>query len=77
MPMAWTPLLALPAGWGLGHGIAVPIDRSSNMLPAITILMTMAVLVVVAVVPWATQAVRLKVTQGLAVADLLPMLGLA
>jgi hypothetical protein len=47
------------------------------MLPAITILMTLAVLVVVAVVPWATQAVRLKVMQGLAIAGLLLMLGLA
>ena len=47
------------------------------MLPAITILMTMAVLVVVALVPWATHAVRLKVMQGLAAAGLLLMLGLA
>ena len=47
------------------------------MLLAITFLMTMAVLVVVAVVPWATHAVRLKVMQGLAVAGLLLMLGLA
>jgi hypothetical protein len=77
MPMAWTLLLALPAGWGLGLGIAALIDRSSNMLPAITILMTLAVLVVVAVMPWATQAVRLKVMQGLAIAGLLLMLSLA
>ncbi len=77
MPMVWTPLLALPAGWGLGLGIAVLIDRSSTMLPAIIILMTLSVLVVVAMVPWATHAVRLKVMQGLAVAGLLLMLGLA
>lgn len=47
------------------------------MLLAITFLMPMAVLVVVAVVPWATHAVRLKVMQGLAAAGLLLMLGLA
>ena len=47
------------------------------MLPAITILMTMAELAVVAVVSWATHAVRLKVMQGLALAGVLLMLGLA
>jgi hypothetical protein len=61
----------------LGLGIAVLIDRSSTMLPAITILMTMAELAVVAVVPWATHPVRLKVMQGLALAGVLLMLGLA
>jgi hypothetical protein len=61
----------------VGLGIAVLIDRSSTMLPAITIFMTMAELAVVAVVPWATHAVRLKVMQGLALAGVLLMLGQA
>lgn len=47
------------------------------MLPAITILMSMAELAVVAVVPWATHPVRLKVMQGMALAGVLLMLGLA
>ena len=47
------------------------------MLLAITFLMTMAVLVVVAEVLRATYAVRLKVMQALAGAGVLLMIGLA
>ena len=61
----------------LGLGSTVLIDRSSTILPAITVRKTLAVLVVVAEVPWATHAVRLKVMQGLAGAGVLLMLGLA
>ena len=77
MPVVWSLLLALPASWGLGLAGAMLIDRSSSMLPAMTILAVLAILVLLSVSPWAAPTVRLRLMQGLAVFSVLLMIGLA
>lgn len=70
-------LLAVPASWGIGVGLASLIDRKANMLPAVTITSVFAVLVLAAVVPWATAPVRLRLMQGLALFSVVLMIALA
>ena len=77
MAAVWAALLALPAAWGIGLGLARLLDRHSNMLPAMTILGMLVVLVAVAVAPWSPAASRLRLMQGLAAFSLALMFVLA
>ncbi len=77
MAVLWSLLLAIPASWGIGLALARMVDRTANMLPAVTILGVFAVLGAAAVLPWAAAPVRLRLMQGLALASLLLMVVLA
>lgn len=70
-------LLALPAGWGLGLGVARLIDPQASMLPVLTILPVTGLLALVAILPWARAAVRLRLMQVLAGLGLVLMLLMA
>lgn len=77
MNIVWALLLALVASWGLGLGLARLIDKGSNMLPAITILIFMGLFAASVVVPWASTLIRLRLMQVMALASVVIMVMLA